>query len=217
MKKIAYRAASLLSLCAYILVVAACSGDGSTVPPPETGATVPETGTYSAMPPDASTTCKLSEVTDATPVAVEFVNLAPPSVVAPTMTGGDVIGRFRVIKARVYLPKETASYTDPPKSTGTIRAWSVFEGSDYRIHIDMDLVVKAKLGEDQTVKQLSDSQGKVKVDGAKLTFDQSCDPQPTAQPEYSFTHIGTAVTILIKAKVGPTNSDSYTELQAVPD
>ena len=215
-----------------LILVAACGASGdsgnsgnsgeSAVSPSDGGTTntnVPDAGVDSGPDPpaDAASACNLNEITDATPVKVEFVNLAPPTVVAPRMTGGATAGRFRVVGARVYLPKETASFTDPAKSSGTVTAWSIFQGSEYRIHINLDLVVKAKLGADQIVKQTSDSQGKFTVTGERLTFDQSCDAKKTAQPEYSFTNSGTAVTIVIKAKVGPTNSDSYTELQAVPE
>ena len=219
----------LLTLAASMSLIAACSssGQGGETPRPalaEGGAapmdggtsTRPEGGTDSAA---GGASCALTEVMGAASVSIAFVNLNPPAVAAPAMTGGEATGRFRVTKARVYLPKETASFVDPAKSTGMLTAWVVFRGNEYRLFTDIDMSISTTAGA-QPVKQKTDAQGTFTASGANLVVDASCaaSGQGSApDAEYTFTNDGAALTLLIKTKVGPAGSDSYTQLDAVPE
>ena len=201
-----------LVLCALTAVLV--GGCGSDDPAP--GSTDAGTGGPGVTPGVA--TCNIRDVTGATTLTAEFLELSPPAVVAPMMTGGPLTGRFKGTRARVYLPQETASFTDPTKSSGTTLSWAAFEGNAFRLHLEIDIVVSSSFGGDQPQKTVADLQGTFTTNGAALLLDASCGAAPGGTPpEYTFTSTGTAATLLIKTKVGPLASDSYVAIDAVSE
>jgi hypothetical protein len=140
------------------------------------------------------------------------VTLAPPSVDAPPMSGGTLIGTYVVDKAKVFLPSGTAGLADPQKSTGTVNAWAIFDGTNYRLHLKADFVIDTVAGPQM---QGSDgaSQGGFTVSGSTLTLDHACDTVIPAEADYSFTDMGNGrATILIKTP--SPYGDTYLELDA---
>lgn len=214
----------VLTLAASLSVVAACSSaeqghetvDAGAAPADAGTTTRPESGTDSGT---GGSSCTLTEVMGAATVNIEFVNLDPPAITAPIMSGGEPSGRFRVTKARVSLPKETAAFVDPSKSTGKVTAWVVFKGNEFRLFTDIDMAISTTGGE-QPVKQQADSQGAFTSSGANLVLDPSCAASgqgSASNAEYTFTRSGAALTLVIKSKVGPAGSDSYTQLDAIAE
>lgn len=187
----------------------ATGGDGGAAIPADAGATPPP-------PPPAA--CSLPAVNGASPFNATFKNLAPPTVAPATMTGGNPSGRWKMVKATSYLPKESAALVDPTKASGTVVGWVVFQGSSYRQRLALDFTVPTPLG-NQVQKTDVDSQGTFAVQNEKVVFTPSCDaPGPTADaPVYTFTAGSGTLKIVIKSKVAQLNADTFLEIEATPE
>lgn len=162
--------------------------------------------------------CGVAPVNGAAAVSAEFANLSA-SVPPPVASGGALAGRFRVTRARVYLPAETAAFIDPTTSRGTVTGWAAFEGTNYRLFVDLALTIASSVGGPQEQRSTSDEQGTFATSGTSLTLTPGCGAAaPTAPvPEYSYSVTSTGATLIVKTKVPPFNADSYVELDAVPE
>ncbi len=213
-----------------LLVFVACSanGAGSAAPPEsDTAPTTPAPPVVDAGPVkvdaapaiDASSPpskpkndCKLPELPAVADVTPAFVTIAPPSVSVPAMSGGTLNGQYLVDAATVYLPSGTAGLADPQRSTGTVNAWAIFDGTNYRIHLKASFVIASVAGP-QMQDTDSASQGGFTVSGAALTLDHACDTVIPDEADYSFTDMGSGrATILIKTP--SPYGDTYLELDA---
>lgn len=206
---------------------AACSSENSTVvsatePDSQGGTPAPGTATGDRAATDAGRAdteaskpkndCKLAAMTGVADVDATFVTYAAPSEVPPAMTGGKLDGKYRVDKAKVYLPSGTAGLADPKKSTGTVNAWAVFDGTNYRIALKASFTISSVLGS-QTQGTDTASQGGFTVSSATLTLDHACDTALADEADYSFTDNGGGrATLLIKTPT--TYGDTYMQLDA---
>jgi hypothetical protein len=209
-----------LALLGIAVFASACSSSSDATPTTSArvdgGSDGGDSGAEAAAP-RVPASCALRAVVGAAAVTPTFANLAPPSVVVPTMTGGTVAGRFKFTRAAALLPAETASFVDPTKSSGSVTAWAVFEESSYRLHLDVALVVATSVSGNQAQTTSVDSQGTWTTSAASLVLDPSCDTATPAAAEYSFTGTPGSLSLLIKTKVGPFASASYLQLDGVPE
>jgi hypothetical protein len=222
---------SLLFALAVPALLIACSASGSggaapvdtaaapTLPAPapatDAGAGAPQDGGHDASdsaPPTPKNDCKLPELTDVADVTPSFIMYAAPKDVPKTMTGGTLLGSYRVDAATVFLPSGAAGLVDPRGSTGKVNAWAVFSGSNYRLHLTSDFTIASVAGP-QMQSADSVSQGGFTVSGAALTLDHACDTAIAQEADYSFTDTGNGrATILIKTP--SPYGDTYLELEA---
>ncbi len=222
------RSTSLVALVIPVVLIA-CSASGTGDAPPvatevlptvpaapvaEGGAPAVDAG-YDARgsaPPPPKNDCKLPELTDVSDVAPAFVVYAPPKDVPHTMSGGTLLGSYRVDAATVYLPSGTAGLVDLRGSFGTVNAWATFSGTDYRLHLTSSFTIATVAGP-QAQGADSASQGAFTVSGAVLTLDHACDTAIAQEADYSFTDTGNGrATILIKTP--SPYGDTYLELVA---
>lgn len=219
----------LVAGCSGLLVMAlvACSASGGgggapldTAVAPTVPAPIPDAGspkTDAATKPDATTPpakndCKLAEVVGVADVAPTFVTYASPSVVPATMSGGTLQGEYKVDKATVYLPSGTAGLADPRTSTGSVNAWAVFNGANYRLYLKAVFSIATVAGP-QSQGTDTASQGAFTVSGTAITLDHACDSAIADEADYSFTDDGSGrATILIKTP--SPYGDTYLQLDA---
>ena len=208
------------------LLAAACSASGGgdeskndtaltpTVPAPvpDAGKKTDASGSSDAATPPPKNACDLPEVVGAPTISPEFVIYASPAVVPPAMTGGALKGQYKVDKAKVYLPSASSGLVDPKKSTGTIVAWAIFDGTNYRLFLKADFMISSVAGPQQQAAD-SASQGGFTVSGGAITLDHACDGALKDEADYSFKDEGGGrATILIKT---PTPyGDTYLQLDA---
>jgi hypothetical protein len=220
------RAALFFALVTPVLLIA-CAASSTDAPAPSTdvGTTVPapapapgETkpdagagGTDSAAPAPKND-CKLADLQGVADVAPSFVVYASPTVIPTTMTGGTLQGQYKVDKATVFLPSQTAGLVDPRNSTGSINAWALFNGKNYRLYLKADFTIATNFGP-QAQGTDTASQGAFTTTGEVLTLDHACDGALTDEADYSFTDTGNGrATILIKT---PTPyGDTFLQLDA---
>jgi hypothetical protein len=128
------------------------------------------------------------------------------------MTGGMLQGEYKVDKATVYLPSGTAGLADPRTSTGSVNAWAVFSGTNYRLYLKAAFDIATVAGP-QTQGTDTASQGAFTVSGAAITLDHACDTAIANEADYSFTDNGSGrATILIKTP--SPYGDTYLQLDA---
>ena len=142
--------------------------------------------------------CKLAGLTGVADVTPAFLFDDPPATAPPAMTGGTLKGKYTVDKATVYLPTQTKGLADPTKSTGTVNAWAVFDGTNYLLNLNASFTISSVAGEQKQGSSVT-SQGGFTVAGAALTLDHACDTKPADESEYTFTESGNGrAQILIK-------------------
>jgi hypothetical protein len=188
-------------------------GTPTTVPSPDAGKPSDggAGGVDSATPPPKND-CKLPDMKGVANVSPTFVMHASPGSVPPTMTGGTLKGNYTVDKATVYLPSGSAGLADPKKSTGTVNAWAIFDGTDYRLYLKADFTISSVLGP-QSQGADTASQGAFAVSASALTLDHACDTTIAQEADYFFTDTGGArATILIKTP--SPYGDTYLQLDA---
>lgn len=185
-------------------------GEGGTTPGPGGGDGGGGGGGGDATKPG---TCDLAEITGATAVAATFAIYEPPGTVPAPTTGGTLSGKFKITKAKVYLPTNTKGLADPAGSTGNVTGWASFDGKKYRIKVDAKLTIKSVLG-DRPQDIGVNSQGEFTVAADALTVDQACDnPKSTTDVDYKFTAAGTTATLVVKTPVEGFG-DAYLEIEA---
>jgi hypothetical protein len=212
-----------------VLIACSASGTGNaapvdtavapTVPAPATDAGVAAIDSghdaHDSAPPPPKNDCKLPELTGVADVTPRFVVYAAPIDVPPAMTGGTLVGNYRVDAATVYLPSGTAGLVDPRTSSGKVNAWATFSGTDYRLHLKADFLIASAAGP-QAQGADSVSQGAFTMSGPALTLDHACDTAIGQEADYSFTDAGNGrATILIKTP--SPYGDTYLELDAAKD
>ena len=218
--------ASLLVASLGLVALLACAGSEAASDPPPATAVEPTTpaplpappaqdsgggGTDSAKPPPKNE-CKLAPLTGVADVTPTFVIHEPPGSVPPTMTGGTLKGEYTVDQATVYLPTAAAGLVDPKATTGTINAWAIFDGTNYRLRMKANFVISSVLGP-QAQGADTASQGGFTVSSAVLTLDHACDSVIANEADYSFTDMGGGrATILIKTP--SPYGDTYLRLDA---
>jgi len=209
------------------VVLMACSagGAGSAAPDDTDAGTVPtsaapdagktpdaEAGVGDAAKPPPKSDCKLPEMKGVADVTPTFLVYASPGTVPPAMTGGTLKGNYTVDKATVFLPSASAGVADPSKSTGTINAWAIFDGTNYRLHLKSDFTISSVFGP-QSQGADTASQGAFTVSASALTLDHACDTTIAQEADYSFTDTGGGrATILIKTP--SPYGDTYLQLDA---
>ena len=223
-------ARSWLGFSLPLLLSIACSASGAgsaappetttapTTPPPPSAdaglAAVDASPAPDASPPPAKpkNDCKLPDLGATPDVTPTFVTIAPPSTSVPAMSGGALNGQYLVDAATVYLPSGTAGLADPQRSTGTVSAWAIFDGTNYRMHLQASFVIATVAGP-QAQGSDTASQGGFTASGAALTLDHACDTVIPDEADYSFTDMGGGrATILIKTP--SPYGDTYLELDA---
>lgn len=156
--------------------------------------------------------CKLTGPTGVADVSPTFLFNDPPTIAPPAMTGGTLKGKYTVDKASVYLPTQTKGLADPAKSTGTVNAWAVFDGTSYFLYLKASFTISSVAGAQMQGTDVS-SQGGFTVASAALTLDHACDTKPAGEADYSFTESGNGrAQILIKTST--TFGDTYLLLDA---
>lgn len=143
-------------------------------------------GIDSATP---GTGCKLTGLTGVADVTPTFV-FNEASTAPPAMTGGTLKGKYTVDKATAYLPAATKGVADPAKSTGTVNAWAVFDGTSYLIKLKVDFSIAITGGAPQAQASDVTSQGGFTTATAALTLDHACDTKPADEASYTFTDTG---------------------------
>jgi hypothetical protein len=217
----------LIALLAPV-VLTACSASGAgTGAPDQTAAEttlptpLPEAGTGTkdsgadagdSAPPKKKNDCKLPELMGTADVTPTFVTNAPPGMAPPTMTGGTLSGSYTVDKVTVFMPVGSETIADPKKSTGTVNAWAIFDGANYRIRLKAAFTISTAFGP-QSQGADTASQGGFTATGPALALDQACDTSTANVASYSFTESGAGrATILIKT---PSSfGDTYMQLDA---
>lgn len=208
------------SLAAASVIFLACSSDDTvTIPPAEAGASSSgssgassgssgtssgdDSGAADAAPDTSklptSTDCSIMPIAAIPDVTPDFVVLST-TVQPPAQTGGTLSGTYTVTKATVYLPAEIALVSGgaAPTGTGTVNAWSVFKGTRYLLHNNVNLMVTAGK-QSLPIATAVDSQGGFTTAAEKLTLDYSCDTKQPDQADYTFTDDGSGTaTILVK-------------------
>ncbi len=209
------------------LVLVACAASSNAGDPPpatEVAPTVPApapsaattkdsgAGATDSAAPTPKNDCKLVDLAGVADVAPTFTTYASPSVVPATMTGGTLQGEYKVDKATVYLPAGTGNLVDARNSTGSVNAWALFNGTNYRLHLKADFTLATVAGPQAQGTDTS-SQGAFTTTGPTLLLDHACDGALTDEADYSFTDTGNGrATILIKT---PTPyGDTYLQLDA---
>lgn len=218
------RAPLLSASLALLALVAACASSTSPAdtapstevapatpaPAPATDAAAPVDAADAAPPPKND--CKLTDLAGVADVAPVFTTYAAPSVVPKTMTGGTLQGEYKVDKATVFLPAGTGGLVDARSSTGSVNAWALFNGTNYRLHLKATFNLVTAAGP-QAQGADTASQGAFTTSGPTLLLDHACDGALTDEADYSFTDTGNGrATILIKT---PTPyGDTYLQLDA---
>ena len=219
--------ASLFAALVTPVLLIACAASSTDSPAPastDVGTTVPApapsgetktdggTGGTDGAAPAPKNDCKLTDVQGVADIAPEFLTHASPSVVPTTMTGGTLQGAYKVDKATVYLPSGTSGLVDARASTGSVNAWALFNGKNYRLYLKADFTLSTVAGP-QAQGTDTASQGAFTTTGEVLTLDHACDGALTDEADYSFTDTGNGrATILIKT---PTPyGDTYLQLDA---
>jgi hypothetical protein len=206
-----------LVIAPLIVLAAACSSSSST------GSAAPggDDGGGGGGDPDASdaavdhrtSACNLQAIDGVAAVTPTFKFYDPPTTVPAATTGGNPSGRYVVTAATFYLPTNTKSVAHPDKSTGTLTAWSVFEGTSYRLFLHATATIDTSLGP-QPQKNDVASQGGFTVDKDKLVVDYSCDTAPPDPlPEFTFSDDGAGNSTLV-IKSTTTFGDGYLEITA---
>ena len=216
---------STIVLGALVTLVAACAAEAepapapepqkqveSTTPPPKNDPAPKPVDPPKEDPAPPKNECKLDAMTGVEDVVPSFVVYSMPNEIPLEMTGGKLSGHFAVDGAKVYLPSGAAGLVYPEQSTGTINAWAVFDGTNYRLHLKADFTLASVQGPlSQGVD--TESQGGFTVSTEVLLLDHECDSAIANEADYSFTTDGNGhATILIKT---PTPyGDTYLQLDA---
>lgn len=215
----------VLALALPIALLPACSSGGRTTNAESEGGTA-DPGTTTAdggttrdgavsadgapLPPND---CKLGEITGVPDVTPSFVIYEPPAAVPPPMTGGTLSGNYRVEHAIVYLPSATKGLADTSKSMGTVNAWAIFDGTNYRMYMKSHLSIYSVVGaQNQDANVIS--QGGYTATGSAVALDFACDATPPSPADYSFTDDGSGRAVIL-IKTATQYGDSYLELDAV--
>jgi hypothetical protein len=216
-----------LGLVALVTLVACAASEPTADAPPATdvGTTTPAplpepatpkddggAGNSDTAPPKPKNDCKLSPLVGVADVSPTFEMHAPPTSAPQTMTGGTLQGEYRVDTATVFLPSGSAGLVDPKKSTGTINAWAVFNGTNYRLYLKADFVISSVIGPQQQGADTA-SQGAFAVSGAVLTLDHACDSAIAEEADYSFTDTGGGRAVILIKTPSP-YGDTYLQLDA---
>ncbi len=208
-----------------LLACAASSTSTDAPPSSDTGATTPLPPAPSgpagasdagkdadAAPAKPKNDCRLAALVGVADITPTFVMHAPPASAPPTMSGGTLKGEYKVDKATVFLPSGASGLVDPRKSTGSINAWAVFDGTNYRLHLKADFLIDSVIGP-QAQGTDTASQGGFVTSGAALTLDHACDSAPADEADYSYTDNGGGrATLLIKTP--SPYGDTYLQLDA---
>jgi hypothetical protein len=190
-------------------------GPASALPAPAPGESDPSDETDAAPPPPPPNECKLSAMTGVTAVTPHFVIHTPPEVEPPAMTGGALDGKYTVDAATVFLPTAAFGLVDPETSTGTVTAWAIFDGTNYRLHLQSAFTLETAFGQ-QSQGADTASHGGFTTNGAALTLDHACTPGISDTAAYSFTDQGGGrATLLIKTSTP--YGDTYLQLDAAKD
>jgi hypothetical protein len=188
---------------------------GTSIPAPAPGGETQAdagAGARDSAPPPPKNDCKLAALTGVADVTPDFVMHQPPASAPPAMAGGTLQGDYRVDKATVYLPSGAAGLVDPNKSTGSINAWAILDGTNYRLHLKAAFLISSVLGPQNQGADTA-SQGGFKTSGATLTLDHACNTALSDEADYSFTDNGSGrATLLIKTP--SPYGDTYLELGA---
>jgi hypothetical protein len=187
-------------------------GTSTPTPPADSGATASAGPKKPDPPADPKNDCLLAAMTGVAPVTPAFVVYASPNVVPPTMTGGTVAGQYAVDGAKVFLPAGTGGLVDTSQSTGSIVAWAVFDGKNYRLQLNGDFTLMTVAGpQSQSVD--TESQGGFTASGSTLLLDHACDTATAGTAGYSFTEDGTGhATILVDLQT--VYGETWLELEA---
>jgi hypothetical protein len=185
---------------------------GSTTPPPAKETPKKPAAPAEEEPAPPKNECKLAAMTGVADVTPSFVVYAMPNEVPLEMTGGTLSGNYAVSGAKVYLPSGAGGLVDPEQSTGTLEAWAVFDGTNYRLHLKGDFTLASVQGPlSQGVD--TESQGGFETKGEVLVLDHECSAAITDEADYSFTDDGNGhATILVKTSTP--YGDSYLQLDA---
>jgi len=215
----AFAAATAVAACSSSDANSGASPSSDAGDAPETGGDDLDGSAEATVPPADPSSCNLPDVTGATPVAATFKIYDPQAGTVPaTMTGGSVGGTYRVDKATVYLPNNVKGLAHPDTSTGTVTAWAVFQGKNYKLSVAYDFSIDSAIGPQAQTSEKHGA-GTFSVDGPKISFDTACDPaNAITNVELSFTDHGDGGVLVIKTSVdtpivGP--GDAYIELGAV--
>lgn len=156
--------------------------------------------------------CKLDAMTGVADVTPSFVVYSMPNEIPLEMTGGTLSGQYTVDGAKMYLPSGAAGLVSPEESTGSVNAWAVFDGTNYRIHLKGDFTLASVQGPlSQGVD--TESQGGFKTNAEILLLDHECNAAITNEADYSFTDDGNGhATILVKTSTP--YGDTYLQLDA---
>jgi hypothetical protein len=185
---------------------------GNTTPPPAKEPTPAPKDPPKEEPASPKNECKLDAMSGVEDVTPSFVVYAMPNEVPLEMTGGTLSGQYAVGGAKVYLPSGAAGLVSPEESTGTINAWAVFDGTNYRLHLKADFTLASVQGPlSQGVD--NESQGGFKTNAEVLLLDHECDAALDNEADYSFTDDGNGhATILVKTSTP--YGDTYLQLDA---
>lgn len=215
-----FRLGSLAALvaCPLVLLAVGCSSSNAGTAAESEGGTGPGSspdggdggaGSDDAAPPND---CKLVGLLGVPAVTPTFAFFDPPQAGPPPMAGGTLNGKYRVDRATLYLPTQTKGLVDPAKSSGTVNAWAVFSGKDYRLSLKSSFTLDSVAGPQSQGSNVA-SQGGFTVAAAALTLDHACDPVPPQEAEYTFSDNGSGrATIVVKTT--STYGDTYLLLDA---
>lgn len=210
---------------AVVSILTACAAEADQAPAPEpakdVGTTTPPPAKDPAPkpapkpeddPPAAKNECKLDAMSGVADVVPSFVVYAMPNEIPSEMTGGTLSGGYAVDGAKVYLPSGAEGLVDPAQSTGSVNAWAVFDGANYRLHLKADFTLASVQGPlSQGVD--NESQGGFTTNGEVMVLDHACDTAIADEADYSFTDDGGGhATILIKTSTP--YGDTYLQLDA---
>ena len=137
------------------------------------------------------------------------------SVAPPVLKGGgELKGAWRSEKVTVYLPESANLLLDPAKSSGKVKAWARFDGTNYRLTFDADISIQT-LGSPQTEKLAQLDVGTYSASSEKLALKTTCPQAAGTQPlpEASFSVNGTKAQIMVK--ISSQFGDAYLLLDAV--
>jgi hypothetical protein len=184
----------------------------TTTPPPAQDSTPKPAPPAKEEPAPAKNECKLDAMTGVADVTPSFVVYSMPNEVPLAMTGGTLSGDYAVDGAKVYLPSGADGLVYPEESTGTINAWAVFDGTNYRLHLKGDFTLASVQGPlSQNVD--TESQGGFEAKGEVIVLDHACNTAIVDEADYSFTDDGSGhATILIRTTTP--YGDTYLQLDA---
>jgi hypothetical protein len=206
-------------------LITACAAEADPVPAPEpakdVGTTTPPPKEEPAPTPVAppkedpappKNDCKLDAMTGVADVVPSFVVYSMPNEIPQEMTGGSLSGEYAVDGAKVYLPSGANGLVYAEQSTGSINAWAVFSGKNYRLHLKADFTIASVQG---PLSQGADteSQGGFTTNAEALVLDHECNAALADEADYSFTEHGNGhATILVKTSTP--YGDTYLQLDA---